>query len=34
MLKMVVDNTDPAFQFLIPHAQYNLGMAAFMVIHR
>lgn len=30
LLKMVVDNGDPAFQFLIPHAQYNLGMAAFM----
>eukprot|EP00116_Pleurobrachia_bachei_P011687 sb/3471949/ len=31
LLKMVVDNGDPAFQFLIPHAQYNLGMAAFMI---
>ena len=31
MLKEVANTTDPAFQFLIPHAQFNLGMAAFMV---
>lgn len=30
LLKEVVSNTDPHFSYLIPHAQYNLGMAAFM----
>ena len=30
LLKEVSQSQDPAYLYLVPHAQYNLGMAAFM----